>query len=124
MTATPNGHREVSLGRREQDPVLVINPKKWAIWLGLIATFIGVISAAVNYVGTKVAKPSEVVQLQERQRLLIQSVDSFHSRMDTTEVHVQDIKDLIEIIAIDVCLRRADDAFAQSRLRCSTRLRR
>lgn len=44
-------------------------------------------------------------------------------RVDTLHQDVTDIKDLLRIIAIDVCLRRANEPFARDRLRCDAIIR-
>jgi hypothetical protein len=53
-----------------------------------------------------------------------QGLQEINIRVDTLTDNVDDIKQLLEIIAIDVCLRRASDPFARSRLRCDVILRR
>lgn len=115
--------RELPLGRREEDPVIIWNAKKIGAWLGVFSLAVGLISGAVAYLSDKVAKPSEVRELEQSHVHLIQTNQALIDRVEATEEVTADIRELVEILAIDVCLRRANDPFVRQRLHCDTRLK-
>ena len=120
-----NGHPGRTVGRRDSDGTLRINPKAWGAWIALAAGAIALATYGVQYVGSKIVTPPEIAKVhlqldsvrngQERTRAANQLLQV---RIDSMGRRMLEFQDMAEVIVIDICLRRRNDPYALRKLNC------
>lgn len=111
--------RQYPIGRREGDPIITLNAKKIGAWLTLVGLVVGLIGGVVNYLGSRLASTERVQNVEDAHTHLVESTNDLRTRVAATEQNVLSIREMMEIVAVDICLRRRNEPFASRRLRCS-----
>ena len=124
MTETGE-HPGRTVGRREADGTLRINPKAWGAWIALAAGAIAIATYGVNYFASKVVTPPQLVAVHSQldsvrntQEASAATAHLLRMQVDSMGRRMLEFQDMAEVIVIDICLRRRNDPYALRKLNC------
>ena len=111
-----------TVGRREADGTLKIDPKVWGTWVALAAGIVALVSYGVNYFAARVVTPPQMQQVHTELNVQLDSIrhtqKTTRLRVDSLNAQMQEFQAMSEVIVIDICLSRRGDPYALRKLNC------